>query len=103
VAWLRNVQQESARESRRVRNNGYHACPCRDCFEIAIGCDEDGTPDLCHECETAGCDRIGAHECRCEIGEIVDEIDDPVSHSPADCDGTCVRHTNMRAGKQVSS
>ena len=32
--------------------SGYVHCGCRDCFEIAIG--EVG--DLCHECETAGCE-----------------------------------------------
>lgn len=43
-------------------NSGYHDCPCRDCFEIAIGCDDDGRPSLCFACETAECDRNG--ECQ---------------------------------------
>jgi len=43
--------------------SGYHDCPCRDCFEIAIGETEDGKPKLCHECEEAGCDAEGESEC----------------------------------------
>ncbi len=43
---------------------GYHDCPCRDCFEIAIGVNEDGTEAaLCNECEEAGCDCDGG-ECQ---------------------------------------
>lgn len=41
---------------------GYHDCPCRDCFEIAIGA-EDGRLALCSECEAAGCDSYGESEC----------------------------------------
>lgn len=44
-------------------NSGYHDCPCRDCFEIAIGCDDDGNPDLCGDCEESGCSAEGDHEC----------------------------------------
>lgn len=51
---------------------GYHSCPCRDCFEIAIGgaLDEDGEesetePALCHACEDAGCSAEGDEECCC--------------------------------------
>lgn len=40
-------------------SSGYHDCPCRDCFEIAIGDDEDGEPSMCHACEKAGCDGDG--------------------------------------------
>lgn len=47
-------------------NSGYHDCPCRDCFEIAIGCDEDNNPDLCSECEEQGCDATGESECQVE-------------------------------------
>lgn len=46
------------------QNNGYHACPCRDCMEIAIGQTKD-QPDLCLECETAGCQADGTAECCC--------------------------------------
>lgn len=37
--------------------SGYSACPCRDCFEIAM----DG--DLCGSCEDAGCSESGDSEC----------------------------------------
>lgn len=50
--------------------SGYHDCPCRDCFEIAIGgqVDSDGdydddVPGLCNECEEAGCSPEGDEEC----------------------------------------
>lgn len=46
-----------------LSNAGYHHCPCRDCFEIAIGCNDDDTPHLCASCETAGCDADGDSEC----------------------------------------
>lgn len=52
--------------------SGYHDCPCRDCFEIAIGgaLDSNGEesedePALCHACEDAGCDSSGESECCC--------------------------------------
>ncbi len=44
-------------------NSGYHSCPCRDCFEIAIGCDNDNTPHLCNDCDGSSCDATGASEC----------------------------------------
>jgi len=56
---------ETAEEA-TARNSGYHDCPCRDCFEIAIGTEDDGTPSLCHACETAGCDASGGSGCECE-------------------------------------
>ena len=49
---------------------GYHTCPCRDCFETAIGgvvrdgVEDKTTPDLCHECKAAGCT-----PCDCEDPE----------------------------------
>ncbi|NRB12227.1 MAG: hypothetical protein HRU44_03230 [Candidatus Thalassarchaeum sp.] len=43
----------------RLSNAGYHSCPCRDCFEIAIGCDDNNNPDMCGDCEDAGCDGTG--------------------------------------------
>ena len=59
--------------------NGYHSCPCRGCFEIAIGgaLDSDGDeseiePALCLECEDAGCDVLGDEDCCCEP-ELEDE------------------------------
>ena len=56
----------------REANAGYHECPCRDCFEVAIGADENGSPSLCHECESAGCFKDGdpaavhAHQRECQ-------------------------------------
>ena len=46
--------------------SGYHDCPCRDCFEIAIGTEEDGSPSLCNDCAEAGCDPEGCAECEAE-------------------------------------
>jgi len=40
-------------------SDGYTACACRDCFEIAIG--KQGKA-LCNECEEAGC-AVGNGEC----------------------------------------
>lgn len=42
--------------------SGYTQCACRDCFEIAIS-DEETLPDLCWECEAAGCSEDGDCEC----------------------------------------
>jgi hypothetical protein len=52
--------------SNMTMNSGYHSCPCRDCFEIAIGEDADGDPSLCHACEDAGCSPDGDDECAAE-------------------------------------
>nr|HEX4314022.1 hypothetical protein [Kofleriaceae bacterium] len=65
---------DDKRERLTAANSGYHDCPCRDCFEIAIGCDDDGNPDLCNACESASCDASGDSECSCE--PEVDVIDD---------------------------
>lgn len=63
--------------------SGYHDCPCRDCFEIAIGSlwneEEqryDDKPALCHECESAGCDHTGESECSVERFDGDDEPQD---------------------------
>lgn len=49
------------------RFSGYHDCPCRDCFDIAIGGEgEDEVPSLCHACRDAGCDPDGDCECQRE-------------------------------------
>lgn len=45
-----------------ITESGYTACPCSTCFEIAIS-DDMKHPDLCHECEEAGCARDGSEEC----------------------------------------
>lgn len=47
-------------------NSGYHDCPCRDCFEIAIGEDDEGTPNLCNICQEAGCTGEIDEECQAE-------------------------------------
>lgn len=51
---------------------GYHDCPCRDCFEIAIGEAAPGTPALCHACADAGCDADGDADCCCEPEPDID-------------------------------
>lgn len=45
--------------------SGYHSCPCRDCFEIAIGATELGRPALCGDCSESGCvpEYEGGGEC----------------------------------------
>lgn len=64
--------------NRRADISGYHSCPCRDCFEIAIGGEinskgrESKTkPALCHECEKAGCEPCDCRSdsARCPHGE----------------------------------
>lgn len=58
-------------------NSGYHDCPCRDCFEIAIG----GTcrqADLCSACEESGCDPSGDRDCECPPED--DESDSEATH-----------------------
>lgn len=57
-----------------IDNSGYHDCPCRDCFEIAIGCDDNDAPDLCAECEEAGCDADGCSECSAPYAYGVDNL-----------------------------
>lgn len=42
--------------------SGYVNCACRDCFDVAIGSDAD-VPELCNDCEDAGCDPDGESEC----------------------------------------
>lgn len=42
--------------------SGYTDCACRDCFDVAVSDDMD-EPDLCGDCEEAGCDCEGEDEC----------------------------------------
>lgn len=42
-----------------MSDTGYIDCACRDCFEVAIG----KPGDMCSECQEAGCDANGEHEC----------------------------------------
>ena len=58
--------------------SGYKSCACRDCFEIAIG--EDDEPALCHACEEAGCEPNTETECQaphayCSGGDEVEGVD----------------------------
>jgi hypothetical protein len=60
--------------------SGYVNCACRDCFEIAIGDDDDFVTNdddktLCWECAEAGCDATGASECCCAACEGRQESD----------------------------
>lgn len=43
--------------------SGYTHCACRDCFDIAISSDM-RQPELCSDCEEAGCDETGCSECQ---------------------------------------
>lgn len=47
--------------TKKMRESGYTQCACRDCFETAIGYMDE--PNLCHECEEAGCSSEGDAEC----------------------------------------
>lgn len=49
------------RETTKIRESGYTNCACRDCFEIAIGYMDE--PNLCNECDEAGCSADGDAEC----------------------------------------
>lgn len=60
--------------------SGYKPCACRDCFETAIG--DEGEPALCHECEDAGCDCDGEHECSVEH-DLEDETEGEDPHAVA--------------------
>lgn len=65
--------------------SGYKHCACRDCFEIAIG--EDDEPALCSECEEAGCDDSGCSECEAEHAYGYDSTD--YESEPLDCFELC--------------
>lgn len=45
-----------------MANSGYTNCACRDCFDVTVSDDMD-EPELCSECEEAGCDCEGGSEC----------------------------------------
>jgi len=62
--------------------SGHHDCPCRDCFEIAIGTEPDGSASLCNACEDADCDADGDSECECPV---FDEHDEDNGCSCQDC------------------
>lgn len=47
---------------RKKAESGYTSCACRDCMETVVS--EDVTkPELCDDCEDAGCDPTGRSEC----------------------------------------
>ena len=64
-------------------NDGYHDCPCRDCFDIAIGAEKDGSPSLCRDCEDAGCSPDDV-ECEREDAYGMDDEDTSLSTSSAE-------------------
>ena len=43
-------------------SSGYTQCACRDCFDVAVSSD-DSKPELCSDCEEAGCSADGDCEC----------------------------------------
>lgn len=45
--------------------SGYTPCACRDCFDVAVS-DDMADPDLCGDCEEAGClkEKDGGRECQ---------------------------------------
>ena len=64
--------------------SGYTSCKCPTCFEIAVS-DDMSQPDLCLECEDAGCD--GKHECRVERWVDDDVNDERFLGRDTDADG----------------
>lgn len=48
-------------KARQPKQSGYTSCACRDCFEIAIS-DDMSKPEMCGECEKAGCEL----DCECQ-------------------------------------
>ena len=71
---------------KRPKESGYTPCACRDCMETAIS-DDMRKPEMCHECQDAGCE----HDSECQ-GEhsYCQEVDnegnaDPFRHlSPSE-------------------
>ena len=55
---------------KRAKESGYTPCACRDCMETAIS-DDMSKPDMCHECQDAGCEPDS--ECQVEPDYDVDE------------------------------
>lgn len=56
--------------------SGSSCCACRDCCEIAIS-DDENEPDLCLECEQAGCSVEGDAECLAEHAYPEECSDEP--------------------------
>jgi hypothetical protein len=56
--------------------HGYHDCPCRDCFETAIGAEPGGGPSLCNACDEAGCSPNGDAECSAPPATECGDCDD---------------------------
>ncbi len=54
--------------------SGYTDCACRDCFEIATS-DDMANPDMCAECEEAGCE--ADEECQRSDAYGCDEPSEP--------------------------
>jgi len=54
----------------KTGGSGYTSCACRDCFDIAVS-DDVSAPDLCGECEEAGCEADS--ECSRDNAYGVDE------------------------------
>lgn len=42
--------------------SGYTSCKCSDCFDVTVS-DDDTVPELCSDCEDAGCDGEEGSEC----------------------------------------
>lgn len=58
-AWLAGADRAASDSAAHARGeNGYRACACRDCMELAIG----GPGAMCHGCDDAGCP--GDRECQ---------------------------------------
>jgi len=93
------IGMQDASEYRSACTSGYTDCACRDCFEIAIS-DDMAHPDLCNECEEAGCDAEGESECEApgayddgnalhRSGCSINGCDQPQDH-----DGLCAAHND---------
>lgn len=53
--------------------SGYTYCACCNCFETIVSSDVKH-PDLCADCQKAGCNQDGSGECQAiDFGEIPEE------------------------------
>jgi len=73
--------------------SGYTDCACRDCFEIAIS-DDMAHPDLCNECEEAGCDPEGESECEAPGAYGGNDLCSIGCDGSPEHDGLCAAHND---------
>ncbi len=60
-----------SRSTQPKQGSGYTDCGCRDCFDVTVSADM-RRPELCSDCEEAGCE-VGEGECRRDDAYGVDD------------------------------